>query len=89
MCLTIFKHIYSISADKIGEAIESAIDKCSGPSKVLNLSSIFIFGFFRSFILVFLESKQNYGLQETLIIEFLEFFGSMNFYKRALRAFSL
>lgn len=78
-----------MSADRMGEAIESAIDKCSGPSNVLNLSSIFILVFFKSFMLVFLESKQNYGLHDTLIIEFFEFLGSMNFYKSAFKAFSL
>ena len=83
------RQIYSISEDRIGDAIESVVDKCSGPSNVTNLSSIGILLLLRSLLFVFLESKQNYGLQDTLIMEFLDDFGSTNFYNNAFNAFSL
>jgi hypothetical protein len=79
ICFTIFKHIYSISEDKIGDAIESVVDKCSGPSKVTNRSSIGTFVFFRSLLFVFLERRQNCGLHDTFIIEFRDDLGSTNF----------
>lgn len=73
----------------MGDAIESVADKCSGPSKVTNLSSMGILVFLRSLLFVFLDSRQNCGLQETFIIEFLDDFGSTNFYNNAFNAFSL
>ena len=51
--------IYSISYDKIGEEIESDLDKYSGPSNVTNLSVKLAFGSFNLYILVFLVYMQN------------------------------
>lgn len=93
ICLTIFKHIYSISADSIGDDIESVYnnkgtknekkkpdsEQYSGPSNVTKRSFNGNFVFFISFIFVFLESKQNCGDQDTFIIELWLFLGSINF----------
>ena len=84
-----FKQLYSKSFAKIGEAIESELVRFSFPSNVINLSFIGTLLLFKSYKLVFLQRMQNYGLQFTLITEFLLSLGSLNFCNTAFNDFSL
>jgi len=70
ICLTILTQSYSKSAESNGELMESDSARYSGPSNVETLSNIANLLSLIVWVFVLRWSRQNYGDQDTLIIEF-------------------